>query len=137
MHVTPSLTSNLFSPTEGKYFDFFIRKTAPGLSGPFKSEFWSRLVLQASHHELAIRHAVVAIGALHEAFEVSRRPGKDPFWQDNRFALQHYLKAIQCLVMPLGIQKDSQLADVALITCVLFVCFEASHLIHPELTVVD
>lgn len=81
-------------------------------------------MLQATHHEVAIRHAIIAIGALHSAFEQSHKPGNNPMWQDDEFALQHYLKAIKCLVMPVGMQRDGQLVDVALITCVLFVCFE-------------
>lgn len=51
---------------ELRYFQLFQSQAAPKLSGPFSSQFWTRLVLQESHSEPAIRHAVVAVGALHK-----------------------------------------------------------------------
>ena len=87
------------------------------LSGVFDPTFWTRLVLQATHHEPAIKHAVIALGALHESSEIKSRE------DSSIFAMQQYGKAIECLVKPLR-EKQKQAADVALITCVLFVCFE-------------
>jgi hypothetical protein len=42
------------------------------------------------------------------------------------FALQQYVKAIGFITIPLR-EKGKQPADVALMTCVLFVCFEVSN----------
>lgn len=109
------------SDLERRSFDFFCQRTVRILSGIFNPTFWTRLVLQATHHEPAIKHAVIALGALHECAQVGSRD------EPSIFAMQQYGKAIGCLVEPIqGRQK--QAADVALMTCVLFVCFEVSFL---------
>lgn len=107
------------SDLERRSFDFFRKRTVGMLSGIFDPSFWTRLVLQATHHEPAIRHAVVALGALHESFEV--RPREEP----SILAMQQYGKAIGCLIKPIQ-GKQTQAADVALMTCVLFFCFDVS-----------
>jgi hypothetical protein len=98
----------------------------PQISGAFDSDFWSRLLLQASYHEPCVRHAIIALGALHEQFEsgeqlVSELGGGNKV--DSEFALRQYVKSLGHLLEPVrggGRQK----ADVALMTCVLFICFE-------------
>lgn len=97
-------------------FGFFVRETSPQLAGFFGSAFWERLVLQAAHHEPAIRHAITAIGALHEQHFV----GKEIV---NTFALQQYNLAIRGLLDPLD-QQRKRGVDVCLISCILFTCFE-------------
>jgi hypothetical protein len=103
---------------------FFKSCTVPQLLGssPFlesTDEFWNTLLLQTAHHEPAVRHAVFALGALHEVFEVHGAHSPD-----ENFAVSQYIHAISLLVGP-GTKKGKTLnLDVALITCVLFVCFE-------------
>ncbi|KAE9371087.1 hypothetical protein N431DRAFT_483689 [Stipitochalara longipes BDJ] len=109
------------SDQEIRSFQFFKSYTVPQLCGLFESSFWNRLVLQATHHQPAIRHAAIALGSMHEELESNlsaedARLGKD-------FTMQQYLKAIRCLIQPMQGQA-SQNADLALMTCVLFVCFE-------------
>lgn len=53
------------SSQEHRSFTFFCQYTVPQISSAFSDEFWNRLVLQATHHEPAIRHAAIAMGALH------------------------------------------------------------------------
>jgi hypothetical protein len=107
----------------------------PELSGAFDNdEFWQRLLLQATHHEPAIRHAAVAVGALHERFENSVDANltfklNEKKTQD-AFALQQYSKAIKALLGPQEVQ-GKQAADVPLMTCVLFIYFEVSPFIAP------
>jgi hypothetical protein len=107
----------------------------PELSGAFDNdEFWQRLLLQATHHEPAIRHAAVAVGALHERFENSLDANltfklNEKKTQD-AFALQQYSKAIKALLGPQEVQ-GKQVADVPLMTCVLFIYFEVSPFIAP------
>jgi Fungal specific transcription factor domain len=116
---------------ERRSFDFFRQRTVPQLSGAFDSdEFWQRLLLQATHHEPAIRHAAVALGALHERFETSDDTTNLTFKLNEKkthdvFALQQYSKAIKALLEPNEAQ-GKQAADVALMTCVLFIYFEVS-----------
>ncbi|KAK3944425.1 putative transcriptional regulatory protein [Diplogelasinospora grovesii] len=97
-------------------FAFFTQRTCPQLAGFFGSDFWERLVLQSAHHESAIRHAIVAIGALHE--HQAMRAGAS-----GTFALEQYNLAIRSLLVPLS-QNRQQAVDVCLISCLLFTCFE-------------
>jgi hypothetical protein len=100
------------------------------LSGYFDSDFWSRLVMQISHVEPTIRHAVMAVSFLHEQSEASARAPTfgsrilplvaDP---QNKFALQHYNSAIRCLVENVDSRHD-QAEELALLTCLLFICIE-------------
>lgn len=106
-------------------FEFFIRRTSPQLAGFFGSAFWERLVLQAAHHEPAIRYAITAIGSLHEHAII----GKD---LETTFALQQYNLAIRSLLAPLE-QQRKQGVDVCLISCILFICFEVC--LYPPMTV--
>lgn len=120
--ITPPLSALLFqTQKERRCFDFFQRRTIPQLAGSFKSQFWDRLLLQAIHHEPAVQHASVALGALHEHFELCSNLAED----GHGFAVQHYLKAIRLVTIPTR-EGGRQAADVALMSCVLFVCFEVS-----------
>lgn len=56
---------------EMPYFNLFRVQTASQLSGYFNSNFWTHRVLQECHFEPAIRHAVVAMGALYKTLELS------------------------------------------------------------------
>lgn len=97
-------------------FAFFTQRTSPQLAGFFGSVFWERLVLQTAHHEPAIRHAIVAIGSLHEQKTVAGG-------FDVTFALEQYNLAIKKLLSPLS-QAGARGVDVCLISCILFTCFE-------------
>ena len=99
--------------------DFFRTRTVPQLSGFFISDFWDRWVLQLTHHEPAIRHAVIALGAQHARFVAAESLTHEKIEGD--FALQQYGWAIKELVKPAA---SSELRDVCLISCVLFACFE-------------
>lgn len=65
-------SSNLgFQQGEGLYFELFRVQTASELSGYFNSNFWAQRVLQECHAESAIRHSVIALGALYKTLEQS------------------------------------------------------------------
>lgn len=106
-------------------FHFFRSITASQLSGFCGDGFWDKLVLQASHHEPAIRHAVIALGSLHGRF--IRHNGLlsrcDPLLHLDEFALQEYSLAIKCLYEQFS-RQDKPAVDVCLVSCVLFACFE-------------
>jgi hypothetical protein len=130
-------------PRSKRSISFFRRRTSPQLAGFFKSEFWGRLVLQTAHREPAVRHAVIALGSLHEASEYRASSMNAA----RTFALEHYNLAIRELLLPLS-QNGAQSVDVCLISCILFTNFEVSaisythspsgcsndtlHLISPE-----
>lgn len=70
--ITIQPSSNLMLHNlEGHYFELFRVHTATQLSGYFNSNFWTQRVLQECHSEAAIRHAVVALGALYKTLEQS------------------------------------------------------------------
>jgi hypothetical protein len=106
-------------------FHFFCSTTASQLSGFCMDGFWDKLILQASHHEPAIRHAAIALGSLHERF--LRHNGLlsrcDPLLHLNGFALQEYSLAIKSLYEQFS-RQDKPAIDVCLVSCILFACFE-------------
>ncbi|KAI0189281.1 hypothetical protein F4808DRAFT_44606 [Astrocystis sublimbata] len=124
---SPGAVAILAGPSTGiqgcqrsrRSFAFFVQRTCSQLGGFFGSDFWERLVLQAAHHEPAIRHALVAIGSCHE-LAIHRRPRADA---EGWFALKQYNVAIQHLLDP-GTKKGKQSVDVYLILSILFSCFE-------------
>ncbi|TAQ91397.1 hypothetical protein B7494_g353 [Chlorociboria aeruginascens] len=131
-----SISTSIFGPNvirtllktdqERRCFDYFRHRAAPELSGSFESPFWNQLLLQASYHEPAILHAVLALGSAHEKFEQRLlKKTKD----DDGFALKQYVKAIGFVLRPIR-QQSKQAADVTLIACILFVCFEALRAHH-------
>ncbi|KAF2677407.1 hypothetical protein K458DRAFT_319508, partial [Lentithecium fluviatile CBS 122367] len=61
---------DLNSTEEQEAFHFYKYHTASELSGFFDSSFWQFEVLQASHTLPAIRHAIIAMAALHRKFIV-------------------------------------------------------------------
>jgi Fungal specific transcription factor domain len=138
MQLQPRIPSvSLYGPSvnihtsedEARYFDIFSERTAHELSGFFDSTFWSRLVLQESHNVAAIRHAVIALGALNKSLESA--PGPDLKVnviqsidkKHHEHAVSQHLKAIQALNYYISSSEAPQLRN-ALIACLLFVCFE-------------
>ena len=61
------------SNEERRCFDFFLNWTASQLSGFWDSDFWNFCILRATHHQPAIRHAILALGSLQERFEAGDR----------------------------------------------------------------
>ncbi|KAM0163571.1 hypothetical protein ACHAPG_001097 [Botrytis cinerea] len=109
---------------EKRGFDFFLRNTAAELSGYYDSSFWGNLVLAASTQKPSLRHAVVALGALHEDFS-QKRLHSAPSLENQRaqLALNQYSKAIGALRRSLSHGKEEPLT--ALMSCILFVCFDS------------
>jgi hypothetical protein len=107
--------------------NFFVNFSAPQMAGFFDSTFWQKMVIQMSYHEPAILHAITAIGALHEAIMQRAFADEKRKAQAMEFALNQCNRAISSLTGPKrgrhGVRSpDSRLA---LMTCVLFTCFEA------------
>jgi hypothetical protein len=111
------------STQEKRGFSHFVKKTSPELEGFYASGFWDALLLQASHAEPALRHAVIAISSLHEDFagrSLGPSAGRDDKFP---FALNQYTKAIGHLRRSLAAGKQAPLT--ALMSCILFVCFDS------------
>jgi hypothetical protein len=108
---------------ERRAFHFFRTNSIMAFQEYFDSEFWSRLILQASHTEPTIRHAVIALGSLHETTQNKDSAVLKSGKANNKFALQQCNKAITSLNNELSL-KGQRSIQVLLMSCVLFVCFE-------------
>ncbi|EMR85557.1 putative c6 zinc finger domain protein [Botrytis cinerea BcDW1] len=127
-----------FDAKEGQYFQVFRTHTASELSGFFDSEFWTRSVLQESHSEASIRHAVVALGALYKTLEkVAESPPTSPTPSSNQgpssndsapthwsFAWEQYGKAVTRMRQSIS-NNEVQSQRTVLISSVLFTCFQS------------
>lgn len=126
--IAPSTQINhglVGSPRERRCFYYFQQRATDQLAGDHDSEFWKRLVLQAAHQSPPIRHAIVAVGALYEQYEAAESTSLRRGITPDAFALHHYIKAIKSLIEPIS-KQGHQAADVALVTCILFVSFEVT-----------
>lgn len=105
---------------------YFNDQSVPDLAGCFNSAFWNRLVLQVGRQEPAIHHALVALSAAHENFKFKQSPVEaDARLSNARFSIQQYSKAIKHLSEQLSSDNGKWGAEVALICCVVFICFES------------
>ncbi|OLN97554.1 Transcriptional regulatory protein moc3-like protein 1 [Colletotrichum chlorophyti] len=100
---------------EGRAFQFFSHMVGPVLSGPMDTYFWTHLVVQFSHFEPAVRHAVLAISSLYEDFHQGGRVTRQK--PCNHFALKHYSAAIQRV-------QSAQDEQLVMLACILFICIE-------------
>lgn len=86
-------------------------------------------MLQESDAMTPVRHAVIAMGALNKSLESAPGPHlkvnviQEVDKRHHENAVIHYLKAIQSLNQYISTSEAPQLR-VALISCLLFICFE-------------
>ncbi|PMD31328.1 hypothetical protein L207DRAFT_472732 [Hyaloscypha variabilis F] len=112
---------------ERRSFAFFRDCTLPNLSLHFGSPGWTRLVLQASHSEPAIQHAVAALGAIHEHLENQQKSESEPITHgDNSldYAAQQFTQALIFLGALLA-KSDNRSIELALIGALLCMYYEA------------
>lgn len=76
--------------------EFFQQNLAANLDGQFDSSFWSKLVLQLSHSEPLVRHAVSAISNIYRDVESSLRHPAG-YVSANPEAQQEWNRAIRSL----------------------------------------
>ena len=98
---------------ETRAMDFFKQHT---LLETFATPDWREHLLRTSVYEDAVRHAIVALGALHEHYSVTSQ-------MDEGFAMKQYSKAMT-KIMKLDMKSNTS-TDIALISCILFACFES------------
>ncbi|KAL8358241.1 hypothetical protein RB601_009584 [Gaeumannomyces tritici] len=126
-----------FDLEEGQYFQLFRTSTASELSGFFDNVFWTSTVLRECHTEEAVKHAVVALGALYKTLEktVESPPTSPPddayavaspvdaIYGHWRVAIQQYSKAITALVR--STSQDQKSNRTRLMASVLLTCFDS------------
>jgi hypothetical protein len=116
-------TPDLKSDSEQRSFHFYRHITGPTLSSDYDSGFWITTVLRFSHTIPAVRHAVLAVGSLHENLIYENTNLNAELAKKQIFAFQQYNKAISLLREQLNSQNDQE-ALTPLLLCVLFVCLE-------------
>jgi hypothetical protein len=122
-----------FNPQDGLYFQLFRERTAGELSGFFDSSFWTCSVLRECHSEEAIRHSVVALGALYKTLEkMTESPPGSP--SDNfdpvdharlhwEVAFRNYDSALKAIRNQTS--TDSSTQRTSLMATVLLACFDS------------
>ena len=105
--------------TEKRYFQFFRERTIVQTINMTDGQFWDRVLLQACHKEPAIKHAVLALSSLHMS-------NSDPELRRRHidYTERQYAKAISAAQLQVASASPNDL-DSVLITCLLFVCYEA------------
>lgn len=118
-HLSISLVPFQGNEKERRAFAFFCERTAKC----FQSEFSSLHLLRAANEEPAIRHAVIALGGIHEfrGLEKERLNGIPP---TDPFSERQYGKAITLLLNSTQM-SSKQSTEVFLLSCILFACFES------------
>lgn len=113
---TPGLFDSL---QEYRSFAYFVERTSWQLAGFFDQGGW-QLLLAIAQQDTAIRHAVIALGSLHETFEYGVTANAIP----NGFTLQHYDVAIRQHVDRLRRHPDETTeTDGYLTSCSIFVWY--------------
>ncbi|KAI4109145.1 MAG: hypothetical protein LQ339_001951 [Xanthoria mediterranea] len=107
-------------------FDYFRVQTSEDLAYSLNASL-QELVLQNSHHNLAIKHAAIALGSLGETIRFGSHPTSlntlSPAFMKHEFARSQYCKAIQLLQRDIQ-RNEKETIEIALISCFLFVVFE-------------
>ena len=118
--------------SERRYLHDFLTKTGPELAGVYNPELWLRYTVKMTYYEPAIKHAVIAITALHRQFRESTTMSL--VGADISFALQQYTKAISLLTESIR-QPSWTFPDTPLIACMLFCAFESmSYHLHSAIS---
>ncbi|KAF2269456.1 hypothetical protein CC78DRAFT_453520 [Lojkania enalia] len=130
--ATPSIpsqeVSRTFSPGdlwEHRALQYFQSETMLQFAGHFEGDFWCQLVLQASTREPCVRHVIVALSSLHEAYRNTALLTTG-FFAYNHLQLQadyYYAGTISRLNEHIRTQGWKGL-DIILLCCALCVGFE-------------
>ena len=109
------------SDQECHVFDYFRLISASRSGLFFGSDFWTGRVLQTSHADAAIKHAVLALGALQ-----LERESAGPLIRNRHcgFAFRSFSKAVTHTGRLLS-QSGRDNFEKGLVACVLFVCYES------------
>ncbi|CAM1501319.1 Fc.00g104810.m01.CDS01 [Cosmosporella sp. VM-42] len=123
--VLPTLAISIDEKGKG-YFEWFKCRTVPKIPGSFHSSFWNTLLIQASHSEPAVLHAVLALSSVHRRGTTNDDGREIPHTisaEQEQMTLKHYVKAVNLLQTHCS-NRDRASSRVALISCVVFVCLE-------------
>lgn len=110
---------------ERRAVDHFRSQTAQALSGYFACSTWDSLIVSMSLVEPPVWHAAVALSTVHEGYSIKGdiHPHQIETRGHRLIGLEQYNKAIQRTYQLLE-SRTAYAADVALVSCMLFICYE-------------
>jgi hypothetical protein len=128
-----SLSKSPFAnPQERQYFDLFCARTGYDIFPTFDSGRTRERLLESCHFNPAIRHAIVALGALDKTAELVQSFDKmslTPVERDaaanehHKNALKQYVKAVKHMAADASAKKPD--LRTMLLTCLLILAFES------------
>lgn len=124
----PLISKHLVSGVDGdesRSLDYYRMRVSRDISGFFDTDFWNSHVLRLSDTEPAVRHAVIALSSLYEAYEISQlsqSSSSNRYDYLMRLAIRQYNKAISTLSNRINI--GDPFLEVILITCLIFTWLE-------------
>ena len=120
--LAPRFSSNI---DEIHSFDFFRSTNGPALFQAFNLTVVDQIIMQLSHSDDTVKHAVVALGSLGEQLEKNKALSPVILDHDNhlQFARLQNFKAIQQLRKNIS-YGERRSVELALISCFLFVMFD-------------
>ncbi|KAI1071655.1 hypothetical protein LB507_005303 [Fusarium sp. FIESC RH6] len=107
------------SQRDRQLLHYFCVQGSSDISGFITSDFWSKVVLQESHQDTAVRQALVAMSSLHLDYVTSESQAASVA------TLTHYGKAVRTIRKRLS-QPTSDTTKVALVCCIIFYCCESA-----------
>ncbi|KAH8645859.1 hypothetical protein BGZ61DRAFT_100742 [Ilyonectria robusta] len=138
LSIRPLSTSIDGTEAERRFFFNCRRATEGGVALHVcnVSSFWTRLAPQLSHHDEAVKHALVALGAAHQLYRVTVHERSNPttgrgtFLADRLdvFVIQQYNKAIAILCRRLAErpgERSGESTTLTLVCCLAFICLES------------
>lgn len=127
----PGSEAILASSSQGKLsnelraLEFFWTKTGPALCSTFDSDFWTATVFRLAIVDPMIRHSVIALSSIHEAFELSLLPFPDQeqISQSRRQTLLHYIETTNRMQQHLS-NINACSPTLLLVASICLICLE-------------
>lgn len=106
---------------EKALFDWFQRRAIVKLPGSYFSDLWTKFILQVSHNEQAVWHAILAVSSTHRVgfVDISSATASEL----EHSTLQHLSKAVQHL-HPHFCSRDKASFTVVLIACIALITLD-------------
>ncbi|KAM7202024.1 hypothetical protein V8F33_003031 [Rhypophila sp. PSN 637] len=119
---------------EKKFFHRFRTATEDNLTAHHMctfTSFWTRLAPRITHHDEAVKHAAIALGAAHQLYQPSNdAPLENPTPEDIEvFIIQQYNKSISKLQRHVGSSSPESI-KVTLVCCLAYICLETLRSSH-------
>lgn len=107
---------------ELRSFQYYRENTLSEIQGFDEDGFWDRDLLRLSYHDCVLKHLLVALSGLDEAYRLRAQPGSaDVARRKVSFSLSRYQSAIEGLRSRL---EDEQDMTIVLTSCIICACVE-------------